>query len=179
MNNLCLYQCPYEYYHHDSLGHASQTYNPLNGSHMDYCVLRCTIDRLCDTSQVIKSRWIRPEDIYAYEEIGIDLFKIGGRSMPTERILYAAMAYASRHYRGNLYDILNVLTPKTEFANPASPKTQNPAMALPKVYIDNQALEGVIDFFRKQDCLSGCSDCHYCQKIADKVIQFDHNEVNE
>lgn len=178
-NNLCLYQCPYEDYHHDSLGHASQTHNSLNGSLMDYCVLSCTIDRLCNTSQVIKSRWIRPEDIYAYEDIGIDLFKLSGRSMSTERILHAAAAYSSRHYRGNLYDILNVLTPKTGFANPASPGRQNSAMVAPKVYIDNQALEGFIDFFRKQDCLSGCSHCNYCQKIADKVMQFDHNEVNE
>ncbi|GAI39936.1 unnamed protein product, partial [marine sediment metagenome] len=90
MNNLCLYQCPYEYYHYNTLGHSSQSYNLLNGFPMDYCVLRCTIDRLCDTSQIIKARWIRPEDIHVYEEIGIDVFKISGRSMPTESILNAA-----------------------------------------------------------------------------------------
>ena len=116
-NNLCLYQCPYEYYHHDGLGHASQNYNPLKGSYVDYCVLRCTLDRLRDVSQVIKCRWVRPEDIHIYEEIGIDMFKISGRAMPTERILRAATAYSSRHYQGNLYDILNVITPRTGSVN--------------------------------------------------------------
>jgi collagenase-like PrtC family protease len=179
-NNLCLYQCPYEYYHHDSLGHASQSYNPLNGCYIDYCVLRCTLDRLCDISQIIKCRWVRPEDIHAYEEIGINVFKISGRSMPTERILNAATAYSSRHYQGNLYDILNILAPKTGFINSALPGTQdNPIGPPPKLYIDNQALEGFIDFFRKQNCLSGCNHCDYCQKIANKVIQFDRNEVDE
>jgi len=172
MNNLCLYQCPYEYYHHDGLGHASQSYNPLAGYYVDYCVLRCTLDRLCDISQVIKCRWVRPEDIHIYEEIGMDVFKISGRAMPAERILHAATAYSSRHYEGNLYDILNVITPKTSVQN-------NVSVASPRFYIDNQALEGFVDFFKKQNCLSGCGQCNYCQRIADKVIQFDRDEVDE
>ena len=179
-NNLCLYQCPYEYYHHDSLGHASQSYNPLNGCYVDYCVVRCTLDRLCDISQNIKCRWVRPEDIHAYEEIGIDVFKISGRSMSTERILNAATAYSLRHHQGNLYDILNVLTPKTGFLNSALPSAQNNATKPPpKLYIDNQALEGFIDFFKKQDCLSRCNHCDYCQKIANRVVQVDQDEVDE
>ncbi|TET43475.1 MAG: hypothetical protein E3J60_00070 [Dehalococcoidia bacterium] len=180
LNNLCLYQCPYEYYHHDTLGHASQSYNPLNGYYEDYCVLRCTLDRLWDISQAIKCRWVRPEDIHVYEEIGIDMFKTSGRSMPTERILNAATAYSSRRYQGNLYDILNVITPKVGFGNSDLPGVQNNVIgSLPRLYIDNQALEGFIDFFKKQDCLSGCSHCDYCQQIANKVIQFDREEVDE
>jgi len=180
LNNLCLYQCPYEYYHHDGLGHASQNYNPLGGYYVDYCVLRCTLDRLCDISQIIKCRWVRPEDIHVYEESGMDVFKISGRSMPAERILHAAAAYSSRHYQGNLYDILNVITPKIGFISSALPGVQNNVIkTLPKFYIDNQALEGFMDFFRKQNCLSGCSHCDYCQRIANKVIQFDRDEVDE
>ena len=180
LNNLCLYQCPYEYYHHDGLGHASQNYNPLKGSYVDYCVLRCTLDRLRDVSQVIKCRWVRPEDIHIYEEIGIDVLKISGRAMPTEKILRAATAYSSRHYQGNLYDILNVITPRTGFVNSTLPGEQSNGVGVPPgFYIDNQALEGFMDFFRKQDCSSGCSQCGYCQRIADRVIQFDRDEVDE
>jgi len=180
LNNLCLYQCPYEYYHHDTLGHASQSYNPLNGYYEDYCVLRCTLDRLWDISQAIKCRWVRPEDIHVYEEIGIDMFKTSGRSMPTERILNAATAYSSRRYQGNLYDILNVITPKVGFGHSDLPGVQNDVLeSPPRLYIDNQALAGFIDFFKKQNCLSGCSHCNYCQRIANEVIQFDHEEVNE
>jgi collagenase-like PrtC family protease len=180
MNNLCLYQCPYEYYHHDGLGHASQNYNPLKGSYVDYCVLRCTLDRLRDVSQVVKCRWVRPEDIHIYEDIGIDMFKISSRAMPTEKILRAAEAYSSRHYQGNLYDILNVVTPKTGSANSALPGGRgNGIGSPPRYYIDNQALEGFVGFFKKQDCSSGCDHCGYCQRIADKAIQFDSDEVDE
>jgi collagenase-like PrtC family protease len=180
LNNLCLYQCPYENYHHDALGHASQSYNPLRGYYVDYCVLRCTFERLRDVSQIIKCRWVRPEDIHVYEDIGIDGFKISGRSMPTQRILYAARAYSSRHYEGNLYDILNIITPKTRVASPALPvELANAIASPPKFYIDNRALDGFMDFFKKQNCLSGCGRCDYCQRIANKVIQFDADEVDK
>jgi len=180
MNNLCLYQCPYEYYHHDGLGHASQSYNPLAGYYVDYCVLHCTLDRLSDISQVIKCRWARPEDIHLYEEIGIDMFKISGRSMPSERIVRAASAYSSRHYEGNLYDIMNVITPKKGLIDSALPGGPDSTIASPpKLYIDNQALEGFMDFFRKQNCLSGCSHCEYCERVANKVVRFDRDEVRE
>ncbi len=179
-NSTCLYQCPYEYYHNSTMGHATQNHNPLNGFYMDYCVLHCASSRLSDTSQLIKARWIRPEDLHLYEEIGIDFFKIGGRAMPTEWIINATAAYSSRRYLGNLYDILVALTPKVTWADPALPSTQMPTPGRPpRIYIDNQRLEGFIDFFKKQDCLSGCSSCDYCQRIADKVVQLDPDEARD
>ena len=178
VNNLCLYQCPYEYYHHDGLGHASQSCSAPGGCYVDYCVLRCTLDRLCDMSQTVKSRWVRPEDIYVYEEIGIDVFKTSGRSMSTDRILNSAAAYSSRRYQGNLYDILNVLTPKAGATGSASLGVPGSAIGLPpKLHIDNQALEGFLDFFKKQDCLSECNHCSYCRQIADNVVEFERDEV--
>jgi len=179
-NSLCLYQCPYEYYHYDTLGHASQSHNSLKGFYMDYCVTHCTLERFRDVSQFIKSRWIRPEDIPIYEEIGIDFFKIAGRAMPSDWIINATSAYSSGQYQGNLYDILYVPNPKINYADPVLASTQTARIGSPpKVYIDNQALEGFIDFFKKQDCLSECAHCNYCQKIADKVIRLDHAEGNE
>ncbi len=179
-NSTCLYQCPYEYYHNSTIGHATQNHNPLNGFYVDYCVLHCASSRLSDTSQLIKARWIRPEDIHLYEEIGIDFFKIGGRAMPTEWIINATAAYSSRRYQGNLYDILVALTPKVTWVDPALPSTHMTTPGRPPtIYIDNQRLEGFIDFFKKQDCLSGCSSCDYCQRIAGKVVQLDPDEARD
>lgn len=178
-NNLCLYQCPYEYYHHDSLGHASQSCNALNGRYVDYCVLRCTLDRLCDISQTIRCRWVRPEDVHLYEEIGIDVFKTSGRAMTTERIVAAATAYVARHYHGNLYDILNVVVPRTGFINSALSNPRNSVVEPPRFYIDNQALDGFLDFFAKQNCLSGCDHCDYCKQVASRVVQYNRDEVED
>lgn len=177
-NSLCLYQCPFEYYHNSTMGHATQNHNPLNGFYMDYCVLHCASSKFSDTSQLIKSRWIRPEDIHIYEKMGIDFFKLGGRAMSTEWIVNATEAYSSRHYQGNLYDILVGLTPKTTYLGPTLSSTEiTTRVSPPRVFIDNQALEGFIDFFKKQDCLSGCGSCDYCQRIADNVVQLDPDEA--
>jgi len=179
-NTLCLYQCPYEYYHNNTLGHASQSHNPLNGFYMDYCAFQCSLNRFDDSSQFIKARWIRPEDLHIYQQIGIDFFKVGGRAMPTEWIVNATKAYADLQYQGNLYDLLNPLAPKGKHATPSLSSTQVTTIAsLPEVYVDNQALDGFIDFFNKQDCLSGCGNCHYCQEVADRVVKFDRHEVDE
>lgn len=180
VNNLCLFQCPYQYYHHDTLAHASQSYNPLNGRYVDYCVIRCTLDRLSDPSQVIKSRWVRPEDIHLYEEMGINVFKISGRALPTRRILDAVRAYSARQHQGNLYQILNVVVPKSSSIHPDLRASDDHAVGPPPdLYIDNQALEGFLDFFKKQDCLSHCNECNYCQKIAARVVRFEPGEVEE
>jgi collagenase-like PrtC family protease len=178
-NSLCLYQCPYEYYHNNTLGHASQSQNPIGGHYVDYCVLHCALSSISDSSQLIKSRWIRPEDLHLYQELGIDFFKIGGRAMSTKWIINATEAYSSLHYQGNLYNILSALTSKLRNAEINLPSTQTTTVATPpKVYIDNQALEGFIDFFEKQNCLSECHRCNYCQETANKVVRFDRAEVD-
>lgn len=179
-NSSCLYQCPYEYYHNNTLGHASQNHNRLNGFYMDYCVLHCSLSSFSDISQFIKARWIRPEDISIYQELGIDFFKVGGRAMSTEWIINATEAYASLGYPGNLYDILNNFSPKTRSTDSNLSRTQTNTIASPpRVHIDNQALKGFIDFFKKQDCVSECSHCRYCQEIADKVVRLDHAEADK
>jgi collagenase-like PrtC family protease len=217
LNDACLYQCPFRYYHYNSISHATQSYNPLKGFYIEYHTLRCTIERYSDTSQFIKSRWIRPEDLHVYEEMGFDSFKISGRSMSTEWILNAAQAYSSHQYKGNLCDILQAFNTSTRYSNLLSPWTQlveigpklarhknlihaTPASAdlsrylkllenegfrsflqaqPPATYIDNQALEGFIDFFKKHDCLSGCAHCDYCQKIADRAVRIDRDEADK
>jgi len=217
LNDACLYQCPFRYYHYNSISHSTQPYNPLKGFYVEYHTIRCTIERYSDPSQFIKSRWIRPEDTSIYEELGINSFKVSGRAMSTEWILNAAQAYSSRQYKGNLCDILQVFNTATRYSNPSSPLSRvmemgpklarhkdllratqasadlSPHLKLlenesflsllqaqpPETFIDNQALEGFLDFFKKQDCLSGCSYCNYCQKIADKAVKIDRNETDK
>jgi hypothetical protein len=122
LNDACLFQCPFRYYHYNLLGHSSQPYNPLHGFYIEYPTIRCTIARYSDISQFIKSRWVRPEDLHIYEESGIDSFKVSGRTMSTEWILNTAKAYSSGEYKGNLAEILQVIDPASggKYANPRS-----------------------------------------------------------
>lgn len=53
----------------------------LKGFYLDYCLIKCTLIRFSNFKEMLKTRWIRPEDLKEYEEIGIDSFKITGRDI--------------------------------------------------------------------------------------------------
>jgi collagenase-like PrtC family protease len=191
LNDACLYQCPYLYYHYNICGHASQSTNPLKGFYVDYCITKCSLDLFSDLKEVIKSRWIRPEDLERYEEIGINYFKISGRRMSTKWLLNTAKAYSSRSYDGSLSDLLNFITigvdddmssgqfqkylTKDEFFKKEK-LIKIGQLNPPKPYIDNKKLQGFLKGFEKKDCASECETCHYCENWAKKVIQYDLTE---
>ena len=60
-------------------------------------------------AEMIKSRWIRPEDIIRYEEMGFGRFKVGQRTQNTEWNTRAATAYSNRTYDGNLLEIIGAV----------------------------------------------------------------------
>ncbi len=192
VNDGCLYQCPYRYYHYNLLAHSTQPHNALEGFYVDYCIVRCTLEKYAHPTEIMKSRWIRPEDLHHYEEIGIDTFKISGRRMSSRWLLNVVNAYSERKYDGNLLDLLNCVTPgvdpdirspqyntfleKTEFFK--REKLIELGQLYPvKPYIDNSELDGFIEFFKKCDCLSLCDDCDYCERMADRAITIDPQEA--
>ncbi len=172
----CLYQCPFRYYHYNILGHSSQSFHKLGGNYIDFCVLNCSVIKFSNPTEVIKARWIRPEDLSHYEAIGINKFKIAGRRMPTEWILRAVKAYSSRKYEGNLVDIIQGFSmsvgvekdPNVKFTETIDKEPKS------KLLIDNTKLDGFIEFFKKQDCISMCDECNYCEKWAEKAVILDN-----
>jgi len=121
LNNCCLYECPWQMHHANSTSHSNQSDNPGNAFYVDSHIIRCGIEKYSDLSQIIKSRWIRPEDLIIYENMGYDSFKISGRTMSTSWILRTINAYSSRNHDGNLLEILEGATDvRTENLNPLS-----------------------------------------------------------
>lgn len=190
-NDGCLYQCPYRYYHYNTLAQCTQSYHHTESFYIDYCILRCTIEKFSNPKEIIKSRWIRPEDIQHYEEIGIDTFKISGRRMSTKWLLNTINAYSGQKYDGNLFDILNCVAPgiEPEVISPQHKAFLEKAYSLNrenldhvcqlyplKPYIDNKALNGFIHFFKNQDCLSECEHCNYCGDLAMKAVDIESLE---
>jgi collagenase-like PrtC family protease len=193
-NDGCLYQCAYRFYHYNIIGHASQTTNPLEGFYIDYCIIRCTTKRFSNKVELMKSRWIRPEDVHLYEEIGIDSLKVGGRRMSTAWLTNAARAYNARKYEGNLGDLLDIsqlcvdpdmrspqyknFLSKSEKVDPE--KIAQIGQLYPvKPCIDNEKLDGFIDFFNGHDCLSGCGTCNYCRSWAEKAVTINEEEASK
>lgn len=190
VNESCLYHCPYVYYHVNSDSHASQSKN-VNG-YICYSRLFCERVFMTEPEQIIKSMFVRPEDLHFYEEIGIRKFKIVGRDRPTEWILKVIKAYSKRSYDGNLADILGTFSrhnniPEEELhllkLNEVSgslntfEKLRRTNLLRPKIYINNKALSNFISFFRGFNCEnSSCQECGYCEKYAKKAVFIDKKE---
>lgn len=155
-NDLCLYQCPYRQYHYNLTGHSTQRGHPLMGAYFDYCMISCTIEKLTHLDQLLRSPWIRPEDLAHYERIGYSRFKLSGRNMSTPWILRAISAYAARRYHGNLGDILAGAIPE--------------ASGSVHFRIDNDGLDGFLDHFTSSNCSTDCARCDHCRSWAERVI---------
>jgi collagenase-like PrtC family protease len=171
VNESCLFHCPIRNYHYNLVSHASQQEMKI----IQYPFLKCTVIKLKDPAELIKARWIRPEDIQKYESLGVNLFKLAGREKPTEWILKCAESYFQRRYKGNLLDIIAiVLLPTYKFGLEVS-KTTFP----PTIYLDNQKLDGFITFFEKSGdkCDGGCNTCSYCDNVSKKAIFYNKKEA--
>ncbi|MEW6608312.1 MAG: U32 family peptidase [bacterium] len=185
VNDICLYQCPSRLHHANISSHGSQSEHKNKGFVTEYCFLNCFYEKIFNPVEIIKSPWVRPEDLGEYEDIGIEKIKIVDRTCTTDWIVNVVKAYTERKYNGNLIDLLNL---------PGSTRLQNLDMArliksdtaskelldalsvlsrYKLYYLDNSALDGFLEYFKKNECrLISCEKCGYCQKIADRSIKI-------
>ncbi|KGK98266.1 protease [Methanococcoides methylutens] len=149
VNEACLYQCPFRYAHFNFFSHANGP-GPKPNVLDDYYYYKCLSLRIKDPQQIIKSPWIRPEDLKEYKHI-TDTFKIGGRTHFVNWILNNVEAYANERYDGNLMDLLDSIKDLKD-----------------TFYIPNRELDGAIEQWKK--CDKVCHKCGYCKRLAEKVI---------
>ena len=202
-NHVCLPNCPLQSYHQNGFAHASGDTDAL---FIDYCFMRCSRLRLTDPSLFIKSAWIRPEDITAYEAMGYTTFKLLERGIPSAELLRRVKAYSARRFTGNLAGLLlsyGFKDPvrkesfwalrhfwKPRQANPLRLKPlldlarmQGMLSPLPEcpVRIDTRQIpENFLDGFRDRDCASmDCRPCGYCERIAAQAVSVSPEHRSE
>lgn len=153
VNEGCIYRCPFRYSHYNLASHLSSLNQPRTPLFApDYYFDKCISLRLRDPTQIIKSAWIRPEDIKAYEDIGITAFKLSGRTKAVNWIIDCMRSYAHRSFKGNLLDLLDC-----------------PQMLRYVFYIDNAKLEGSIEQWKH--CKKVCNECGYCDRLTKEVLK--------
>jgi len=186
VNQTCLFQCPYQFYHDNVMSHSSQHDDVLAKSFIDYSIIKCTYKKFKNPEEMIKICWVRPEDLKVYEDIGINKFKITDRSKSTQWLTKVVKAYENRKFDGNLADILNLVIVDNIRHNEDALSNDNrktndynamnkfvKAFLLLSVFIDNNKLDGFIDHFKSSKCGQvSCGECNYCNKISKKVISF-------
>jgi hypothetical protein len=139
--------------------------------------------------ELIKARWIRPEDVGDYDEVGIDSLKLLERFRTTETMMQVVHAYEQRCFEGNLVELLTLPRrnaynlPNLEYL--IRPDVVNVDLMLEMadifgysfsdvMQINNRDLDGFAEHFKTHDCYhSSCEECGYCKRWTEKVVRVD------
>lgn len=195
-NPGCIYGCPRSYYHANVMTHGSQGGHESEGFLVDHCYFSCTKDKIKNPVEIIKIRWVRPEDVGEYEALGIDCLKIIDRYKTTEALLGYLKAYQTRHFEGNFIEFLNL--PRKKAFLPANLKyiLRNEYINVNKlmefaditdypvsdhIVLDNTKIPAnFINFFKDNDCATAdCEACGYCEMIARQALAVDGKPLLE
>lgn len=149
-NSGCLRFCPAQTFHDNLIAHsagAEARRNPDWNPHL----CRSVTQKPSGAVSILKSTWIRPEDLSHYEGL-IDIVKLATRQHSHPRMVLGA--YTSGRFDGNLLELL-----EPGFASQFFPQ-----------YIDNTAFPA--DWFEKSGrCLMGCTGCGYCEAVLSQVLR--------
>ena len=154
LNDGCLYKCPFRKFHFNYISHKSKE---LGSFESDGFFAHCSQVTKRDYSQILKSHWIRPEDLDRYAPI-TSFFKIVGRARPKTMVLRTVKAYMSQAWDGDLLDILSGSLYRMSMEFGAS--------------LDNKTLSKYGFFDRVTSCDNHCQNCSYCSNLANKLVRL-------
>ena len=145
-------------YHANENGYFSSE-NFENIEKKEYCVNYCLPLIEKHPENILKSTWIRPEDIDKYEKIGVRNFKIQGRTLEPEILLNLIRAYLKRKTpNDNLFYIFPDFTRKYPELNKKFKNSK----------IDK--LNFIEYFFKEKiNCSTDCLICNHCENTFNKL----------
>lgn len=182
-NSTCLLGCPLQTYHSLENGFLSMETDQTGDIDADYhdrtsraiisenfCFEYCVEQYTRDPALLLKTPWIRPEDIPKYSQIGANHFKIQGRTMSIVSQVELLNAYMLRRTPG---DDLFFIWPKFKkvLENHLVKNAIDDGGS--KLSISNTILNEshfIEHFFRKEDdCRKGCHACKFCDDVYRKM----------
>ncbi len=170
-NHPCLLHCPFETYCYNSVAHASSHEGAAADQRYEcFSLLRCNAEKLRDPVEFVRGSWMRPQDIHHYEDVGVQVLKLAGRGRSTEWLLATAEAYLSRHFDGNLMDLIwEAQWAAVQRSVPASPDL--PPLDL---HVDAAAFDGFVEQFARErtPCATGCDSCGICPSFARRGVTW-------
>jgi collagenase-like PrtC family protease len=179
-----------------SLTTEGRTIDRHNLNSINYCFSWCHVQKIGHPENVLKSGFIRPEDLHLYEEAGVSHFKMATRGLTGDEIERRVAAYAARRYDGNLLDIITVFPYVRKYAANAGTargaawQTEHPAVKRffdlkfdrdfsGIMRIDNRQLDGYLDKFVREACGPSCKSCRWCNDWAAKAVEVDRTLYDE
>jgi collagenase-like PrtC family protease len=135
----------------------------MNGYPMQFCMT----SRNTHPANWLRARFIRPEDIDRYVNIGINNFKITGRTGTAEYLLTMARAYLEKKWNGNLLSLWKPL--ETIYTEQKESEFEH------DINIPNEKLDDFLDYWFDSDVCceeNVCGiNCKYCEEFYNSKIK--------
>jgi collagenase-like PrtC family protease len=157
VNEGCLFKCPFRKFHFNYISHRSRNPGKKRGKGEDNVFsLNCIQVTKSDPAQILKSGWIRPEDLERYGEIS-QFFKLVGRSSSVSMICRSLEAYMKQTWDGDLLELMagNLYSFGMSYL----------------MHLDNRSLDAAGFFERVTSCDHECIDCNFCEQLAAGLIK--------
>lgn len=178
--------------HSYTVTHSSQSGHRSKGFVIDTHIIRCAIKKTENPESLLKMMYVRPEDIWIYEKLGVDKLKIVERISPTETLVSLAKSYDQRYFEGNFLELVNGLAftnrrrvfPNFSFL--LSPSRVNVVKLISglesvrpfEIFIDNSKLSGFKEALMRSgvNCaVENCSRCGLCHRYFAEAARFDES----
>ena len=171
-NVSCLQDCSKRTEHYRCLSGQSQLGNAPFNNKVDRYIVNCALSYLKNPVELLKSPFIRPEDIGVYEDLGIKTFKLSDRREPTLALIDLFKSYLSGEFHGNLFDLL--FREGRKWTNPFTAVDKSHP-APPDIYIDNDVLTEV-DFINTIMRLENEELAEFYQQTTDLAVRNKDSE---
>lgn len=159
VNESCLPDCAFQRFHQDFYNFLS-----TDDKKIDFYHLCCAVHKLENPINVLKSQWIRPEDLSYLQKSGITAVKLAGREKKdSDWLLGLAYSYAKGKSNGNIYRYVE----KTGLLDMEWKQIVNKDLKPCHYVVDSEALEGFIKPFfegtvscvKDKNCDKNCKWC--------------------
>lgn len=130
----------------------------------EYPMKQCIISRGQDPANWLRLKWIRPEDLKYYNDLGLYNFKVTGRTGSTEYISETISGYLNESYNGNLLNLWKPLE---------SIKAGVTEFEVNKANIPNKILDGFLaKWVNGHNCdYEVCGEtCNYCKRFYEENV---------
>lgn len=171
-NIPCLLRCPLSNAHYKYLSNASREGGNIKAAKDPY-LATCSQVFMNHPVELIKSPFIRPEDIGFYTDLGFDRFKLSDRSETTAFLLKTARAYLSRKFDGNLFEL--VFRGGSKFRNGLPESIRMAEAPPPPIHIDSRKLDQARILERLRELPENEHDDFYRSVAHDVVSITDEN----
>ena len=103
-NNTCMDHCLFSRAHYDLISRFNSKKSKKD-TFQDYFSYFCLLEKIKNPVEIIKTPFIRPEDIHHYRKLGIEFFKISGRVREEAVNFKNIEAYMKGSFYGNFFEL--------------------------------------------------------------------------